>query len=81
MGAKVSYIDWFEDYADHPYKSSTIKQYIFSLEKDPERLGIALPRSVLERLSMQEFEEINALITGHPDYDEVIKAMGIVHLA
>lgn len=76
MSAKVSYVDWLENYADHPYKSSTIKQYISSLEKAPERLGIELPRSVLACSSIQEFEEVNELITGHPDYDEVNKSYG-----
>lgn len=76
MSLKVSYVDWLENYAERPYKSTTIKQYISALEKAPERLGIELPRSVLSCSSLGEFEEVNALITGHPDYDHVNKSYG-----
>ena len=76
MSAKVSYVDWLENYADRPYKSTTIKQYVLSLEKVPERLGIELPRSILACSSPQEFDEVNELIINHPNYDEVNKNYG-----
>ena len=76
MSAKVSYVDWLENYADRPYKSTTIKQYVLSLEKVPERLGIELPRSILACSSPQEFDEVNELIINHPNYDEVNKSYG-----
>lgn len=38
MSLKVSYVDWLENYAERPYKSTTIKQYISALEKAPEKV-------------------------------------------
>jgi len=74
MSAQVTYVDWLENYAAHPYKMTTIKRYVAMLETAPEKLGISLSKGIMDIADLDEFENAFIAITSHADYDQLNKS-------
>ncbi|GEM_PF-2223231 len=68
---KDAFTAWLKVYPNHKYNDSTIKRYIRALEKAEEWLGVSLPYTVLESNNLEDFLEIERLITTNPDYENV----------
>ena len=71
MSAQVTYVDWLENYAAHPYKMTTIKRYVAMLETAPEKLDISLSKGIMNITDLDEFENAFIAITSHADYDQL----------
>lgn len=76
MNIVVSFADWLSNYAPREYKDSTIKRYIASLEKAPERMGIQLPKPIMEYLTVAEFSEVYDMLVHHEKYTYVNQTYG-----
>lgn len=74
MSAQVTYVDWLENYAAHPYKMTTIKRYVAMLETAPEKLSISLSKGIMDITDLDEFENAFIAITSHADYDQLNKS-------
>ena len=74
MSAQVSYVDWLENYAAHPYKMTTIKRYVSMLETAPEKLNVYLSRGIMEITDPDEFENAYIAVTSHTGYDQLNKS-------
>ena len=74
MSAQVTYVDWLENYAAHPYKMTTIKGYVAMLETAPEKLNISLSKGIMEIADPDEFENAFIAVTSHEEYDQLNKS-------
>ena len=74
MSAQVTYVDWLENYAAHPYKMTTIKRYVAMLETAPDKLSVYLSRGIMEITDPNEFENAYIAITSHAGYDQLNKS-------
>ena len=74
MSAQVTYVDWLENYAAHPYKMTTIKRYVAMLETAPEKLNISLSKGIMEIADLDEFENAFIAVTSHEEYDQLNKS-------
>lgn len=69
MSAQVTYVDWLENYAAHPYKMTTIKRYVAMLETAPEKLNSSFSKGIMEISDLDEFENAFNAVTSHEEYD------------
>ena len=74
MSAQVTYVDWLENYAAHPYKMTTIKRYVATLETVPEKLNISLSKGIMDIADLDEFENAYIAVTSHAGYDQLNKS-------
>lgn len=74
MSSKVTYVDWLENYAPHPYKQNTIKRYMAMLESAPEKLNVVLSKAIIEMENAEEFDVACSALMQSPDYDQINKA-------
>jgi len=74
MSAQVTYVDWLENYAAHPYKMTTIKRYVAMLETAPEKLNISFSKGIMEISDLDEFENTFNAVTSHEEYDQLNKS-------
>ena len=51
---RITFEDWLENYGPRAYRTSTVRRYVTALEKAPERMGIALPKSIFEYTGVEE---------------------------
>ena len=70
MIVKISFEEWMENYGPKAYTQSAIKQYVRSLNKAPEMLGVVLERPVMECTSSDEFDLIYKRLFGADDFAE-----------
>ena len=71
MSSKVTYVDWLENYAPHPYKQNTIKRYMAMLESAPEKLNVVLSKAIIEMENAEEFDVACSALMQNPDYDQI----------
>ena len=45
---KVTFEDWLNNFGPRAYKVGTVRRYVTALEKAPERMGISLPKPIME---------------------------------
>lgn len=69
-----SFENWLNK--EQKYKENTVKRYVRALQKAEEWLGITLPKKVLEVAKMEEFQDIQSIIKGTPDYYSINKSHG-----
>lgn len=74
MSAQVTYVDWLENYAEHPYKMTTIKRYVAMLETAPEKLNISFSKGIMDIANLDEFESAFVAITSDEGYDQLNKS-------
>jgi len=74
MSAKVTYADWLENYAAHPYKLTTIKRYVTMLESAPERLNLTLSKGIMDIDNPDEFENAYIAVTSDAGYEQLNKS-------
>jgi len=72
----ITFDYWLAHHASRQYRESTIKRYILALEKAPERLQLEFDKTVLECISLIEFEEMCTKITQSPSFHEINKKYG-----
>ena len=68
MSSKVTFIDWLENYAAHPYKMTTIKRYVAMLETAPEKLNLTLSCGIMDITDPDEFSNASIVVTSAPGY-------------
>ncbi len=73
---KITFDDWLNNYAPRAYKTGTVRRYVTALEKAPERMGISLPKAIMEYTGVQEYNELYSFLTSHEKYDYVNKTFG-----
>ena len=74
MSSKVTYIDWLENYAAHPYKMTTIKRYVAMLESAPEKLNLALGKGIMDITDSDEFENAYITVITATEYEQLNKS-------
>lgn len=74
MSSKVTFIDWLENYAAHPYKMTTIKRYVAMLETAPEKLNLTLSCGIIDITDQDEYLNACAAVTNAPGYEEYNKS-------
>lgn len=74
MSAQVTYVDWLENYAAHPYKMTTIKRYVAMLETALEKLDISFSKGIMDIADPDEFENAYIAVTSHAGYDQLNKS-------
>lgn len=70
MNVIITFADWLKSYSNHDYKDTTIKNYIRSLERVPEVLGINLPKPIIEYTIVDEFSVLYEKIINTENYSE-----------
>lgn len=74
MSSKVTFIDWLENYAAHPYKMTTIKRYVAMLETATEKLNLTLSCGIMDITDQDEYLNACAAVTNAPGYEEYNKS-------
>ena len=76
MNMKITFEDWLNNYGPRSYKTGTVKRYITALEKAPERMGISLPKPIMEYTDPEEYGELYNSLVSHEKYDYVNQNYG-----
>lgn len=76
MSVMVTFEDWLRNYAQRPYKNTTIRTYLAAMEKAPERLGIKLDKPITAHLSTAEYTPLYEMIVRHEKFTTVNKMHG-----
>ncbi|MBR4867367.1 MAG: hypothetical protein IKU11_11805, partial [Clostridia bacterium] len=76
MSVKITFEEWLANYAPRAYKAGTIKRYVAALEKAPERMGMELPKPIMQYTDVEEFNAIFDMIVKHEQFDYVNKNYG-----
>ena len=71
MNMKITFEEWLNNYGPRSYKTGTVKRYITALEKAPERMGISLPKPIMEYTDPEEYGELYNSLVVHEKYDYV----------
>lgn len=74
MSSKVTFVDWLENYAAHPYKMTTIKRYAAMLETAPEKLNLTLSCGIMDISDPDEYANVCVAVTSAPHYEEYNKS-------
>ena len=68
---KVTFEDWLNNFGPRAYKVGTVRRYMTALEKAPERMGISLPKPIMEYTDPEEYCELYNSLVVHEKYDYV----------
>ena len=73
---KVTFEDWLNNFGPRAYKVGTVRRYVTALEKAPERMGISLPKPIMEYTDPEEYGELYNSLVSHEKYDYVNQNYG-----
>ena len=76
MNMKITFEDWLNNYGPRSYKTGTVKRYVTALEKAPERMGISIPKPIMEYTDPEEYGELYNSLVSHEKYDYVNQNYG-----
>lgn len=72
----TTFEEWLNNFGPRAYKTGTVRRYVTALEKAPERMGITLPKSIMQYTGVEEYSELYAFLISHEKYDYVNKNYG-----
>lgn len=70
MSTRITFEEWMANYAPNNYIPATIKNYVRSLNKAPEIMGITLNKPIMECINVHEFTLIDDQIKNVDGYIE-----------